>query len=538
MVALPRARRLVPLLEEYKASKRPAAIDSNVYSDLHSTKMRQGSKHTAVLAPLIAAGELNIKLLPTLEKEIYATNDPAERARFLNAKVNYTRATKPLRQDIVDQLVADIPAGVLAKDASLTRDAELVAEAHVNGIGIFITRDRPAIRYLTEPAAAHGVEILHPTEVPTYLDVEQGRHTYQPAQLEETTFTVRRLDRALTADEVALLLDKANGERLTDLRRTLSDLAGRSTTDVHRSVLFDGSSNLLAAWARCGKAALEVPLLRIPGGKLQTTLAAQLSQILRAEAIARGTTLLQITDPHIQLPVRAVLEADGFYKDTTGLAALTLPIIGSWSEVCAAARSSVEEYGVDALLPLLKLPENPSPAQTVEFERLWAPAKIVGQGIANYLVPIKRPFASQLLGYPASLMSRPDDLGLSREHVYYSSRRGQVKPPARILWYVSGKTQPAAIATSNLAEVRVDTPHRLHRLYSRLGVWDLSDVKNSAANGKAAAFRFTDTEMFINPVGLDRIRALAPEGQNLLLRSAQGMNDEWYERIYREGAQR
>lgn len=529
---------LFTLLEEHKAAKRPAAIDSNVYSDLHSAKTRQGAKHTAALAPLIAAGELNIKLLPTLEAEIYATKDPAERARFLNAKVNYSRATKPLIQNMVDQLLTDIPAGVLAKDGSLTRDAELVAEAQVNDIGLFITRDRKAIQYLTEPAAAQGVEILHPTEVPTYLDAEQGRQTYRPAQLEETTFTVQRLNRALTADEIARLLDKANGERLTNFRKLLADLAGRSTTDVQRNVLFDGDSKLRAAWATHGTAEVEVPLLRIPGGKLQTTLAAQLSQLLRSETIARGTPVLRITDPHVQRPVRAVLEGDGFYSDAAGLAALALPMIGSWSDVSASAQASAKQHGVEALLPLLELPENPSPAQTVEFERLWAPAKIVGQGIANYLIPIKRPFASQLLGYPASLMSRPDDLGLSREHVYYSSRRGPAKPPARILWYVSGKTQPAVIASSNLVEVRVDTPYRLHRLYSHLGVWDLSDIKSSATNGKAAAFRFTGTEMFPNPVGLDRIRALAPEGRTVLLRSTQELSDEWYERIYREGTHR
>lgn len=529
---------LFTLLDEYKASSRPAAIDSNVYCDLHSVKNRQGSKHTAVLAPLIADNQLNIMLLPSLEKEIYATRDHAERTRFLNAKVNYTRASTPFSKDIADHLVVDIPTDVLAKDASLQRDAELIAEAYANDIDLFITRDAGAIQHLLQPAAELGIEVLHPTEVPTYLDVEQAHPTYQPAQLEETTFTVQRLDRALTADEVSLLLDRADGERLADLRRVLADLAGRSTSDIRRSVLFDGEGNLRAAWAERGSAASEVPLLRIPDGSLQTTLAAQLSQMLRMDASRHGRTMLRIMDPHVQRAVRTVLESDGFYSDAEGLAALTLPIVGTWPEISAKAQSEAQQHGADALLRLLELPENPSPAQTVEFERIWAPVKILGQGVSNYLVPIKRPFASQLLGYPASLMSRPDDLGLSREHVYYSSRRGQVRPPARIIWYVSGKTEPSAIATSNLAEVRVDAPKRLHRLYERLGVWALPDIEAAASKGKAAALRFTDTEMFSTPVGLDRIRALAPEGRNLLLRSAQELGDEWYERIYREGVRR
>jgi hypothetical protein len=529
---------LFTLLDEYKAASRSAAIDSNVYCDLHSAKKRQGGKHTAVLAPLIADDELNIMLLPSLETEIYATKDHGERTRFLNAKVNYTRAKEPASPDIVDHLIAGIPNHILAKDTSLQRDAELIAEAYANGIDLFITRDRKAIQYFLEPATELAIEVLHPTEVPTYLDVQQSHHTYQPVHLEETTFTVQRLDRALTADEVALLLDNAEGERLIDLRRRLADLAGRATTDVERSALFDGDVQLRAAWADRDSAALEVLLLRIPSGTLQTTLASQLSQMLRIEAIRRGKCVVRITDPHVQRAVRAILEADGFYADTDGLAALTLPVIGTWPEVSAKAQAVAEREKADALLHLLELPENPSTAQTVEFERLWAPAKVLGQGIANYLVPIKPPFASELLGYPASLMSRPDDLGLSREHVYYSSRPGQLRPPARILWYISGRTEPSAIATSNLVEVRVDTPKRLHRLYARLGVWNLADIEKAASHGKAAAFRFTDTEMFPHMVGLDRIRALAPRGRRLLLRSAQELDDGWYERIYREGVQR
>ena len=383
-----------------------------------------------------------------------------------------------------------------------------------------------------------GIEVLHPTEVPTYLDVEHAHHTYRPAQLEETTFTVRRLDRALTSEEIALLLDRSGGERLADFRRLLADLAGRSTEDVERSVLFDGEANLRAAWANHPRTALEVPLLRLAEGDLQTTLAAQLSKMLRNEATARGMSVLRVTDHSLQKAVRATLQSDGFYADADGLVALTLALVGTWPDVSSAAQRTAKMQGGEGLMRLMDLPENPSSTQTMEFERLWAPVKILGQGIPNYLFPIRRPFASQLLGYPASLMSRPDGLGLSREHVYYSSRRGPVRPPARILWYVSGRIDPSVIASSNLVEVRVDTPRRLHRIYARLGVWSQEDVTRAASGGTAAAFRFTDTEVFRDPVGLDRIRALAPRSQNLLLRSAQRLDDDWYERIYQEGVQR
>lgn len=520
-------------------SGRLAAIDSNVYSDLHSSRPRQGATHTAVIAPLIAEDELNLVLTPSLASEIYATPDPTERRRYLNAQVNYTKVSAAADDTIVDHLLQQIPASVLSRDPSLRSDAQFIAEAYANDIDLFITRDGNAVHYLSRRASELGVQLLHPSEVPTHLDVERSKHAYAPVQLEETTFVLQRLDRALTADEIAILLNRPDGERLANFRQMLANAAGRSTKDVQRMALFDGSNNLVALWSEVeGPSALEVPLLRIPDGRMQTTLAAQISSMLRNSAIRRNKHVVRISDDHLAEDVQAIFDADGYYPDSEGLVALTIPHIGSWAGVSAAAQTMAENLDAEALHQLLELPENPSLLQTVELERIWAPAKIMGQGIPNFLVPIKPAFAAQLLGYPMSLMSRSDDLGLSREHVYYSSRRGPLVPPARILWYVSGRVEPAIIASSSLVEIRVDTPERLHRLYARLGVWTLSDITTAAAKGVAAAIRFADTELFSSPVGLNKLRALAPEGRQLLLRSAQRMDDDWYERIYREGTGR
>jgi hypothetical protein len=529
---------LFTLLDEFRAAGRAAAVDSNVYCDLHTGLNRSGKQDTSVLAPLIAGDQLNLVLLPTLESEIYRTQNPAELKRFLNAKLHYSRATTPGDPAIRDRLLSAVPNEVLAKDESLRVDAQLVAEAHANAVDLFITRDENAIRYLFEPAAEFGIEVLHPTDVLTFLDAEQRDRAYQPARLAQTAFTVQRLDRGLSASEISTLLDMPGRERLVDLRRRLKDLAGRATDDVRRMVLFKADGGLCATWAYSASDVMEVALLRVVSGPLQSTLAAQLTQMLRRIAIDSSLTVVKVTDQHVPAAARAVMEADGFYRGPDGWTAMALPVAATWPEVSAAAQRAAEGHGSPALHRLLDLPEEPSRTQTSEFERLWAPAKILGQGVPNYLVPIKRQYASQLLGHPASLWDRPDDLGLSREHVYYSSRRGPLSAPARVLWYVSGKTDPSVIASSTLLEVRVDAPWRLHRRFARLGVWDLQDIERVASRGSAAAFRFADTELFSNPVGLDRLRALAPKRQPLVLRSALVLDDDWFEAIYREGVGR
>ncbi|GAB4002240.1 PIN domain-containing protein [Nocardioides ultimimeridianus] len=529
---------LFTLLDRARSDRRAVALDSNVYSDLHSAKRRPGSQHSAVIAPLIADDKVNVVLLPTLQAEIYKTKDADERKRFLNAQLNYTRLDGAATEYVLDDLLQDVPERLRDQDPSLEQDARLIAEAHANGVDMYVTRDKNALMYLAEAAERHGVVALHPAEVPTFLHAEAGDIAYRPAQLEETTFITKRLDRGLSPEELDLLLDKAAGERIKDLRDLVAGLAGRATSDVVRTAVYDGSGVLQAVWATMvNQDRLEVPFLRVGRGDLQVTVARQVAHLLRESAVQGGQHVIRVTDPYLHGGVIAALQDAGFDGGEEGLTALAIPTVGAWAEVSAVAQSLADQAGGE-LARFLELPESPSMAQTAEFERLWAPAKIIDQGISNFLVPIKPQFSSQLLGYPASLMNRADDLGLSREHVYYCNRAGPVRSPARVLWYVSGKEHGAVFASSNLLDVVTDTPARLHRRFCRLGVWRQADIESAASNGKAAALLISETELFSRPVTLDLLRALWPDGRSLLLRSAQRVTDESYERIYKEGVRR
>jgi hypothetical protein len=254
-----------------------------------------------------------------------------------------------------------------------------------------------------------------------------------------------------------------------------------------------------------------------------------------------GKPHIRVSDPHRPSEVTAALSADGYLSGGGSLTALTLPVVGSWAEVSQAVRSVVQLSDDPSLKPLLTLPDDPSAAQTLELERRWWPAKIIGQGVTSYLVPIRPAFAAALLGSQSTLFNR-DDLGLSRELVYYRSSRNQPQPPARILWYVSAdkssKDIGSVVAASRLVEQSVDTPSRLHRRYAHLGVWTLADIDNATGGRTAGALRFVDTELFSRPVSLPELRAAAGEGRSLSLRSAQRVEDTFFERIYRKGVQR
>lgn len=533
---------LFTLLDENRAAGRLAAIDSNVYCDLHSATPRRGANYSAVLAPLIADCDLNVAILRTVRSEIYATRDAADKQRYLSAQTFYADAPKVHDPAVLAHLLKSVPVEITAGDPSLERDATLIAQAHANDIDLFITRDNNAIEYLAERAAELGVEVIHPSEVPTLLHRESSARDYEPRQLAETTYSVRRAEpRAFTNVDLDAVLDRPGGERITELRGRLADLASRSSTEVTRTILADADGNTLAAWATESSAYFEVSFLRVAPGPLRTTLARQLSLQLRQLALAAGKPLIRVSDPHRPGEVTAALNADGYLSGENGLTALTLPVVGSWAEVSQAVRSAVQLSDDPSVEPLLTLPEDPSAAQTLELERRWWPAKIIGQGVTSYLVPIRPVFAAALLGSQSTLFNR-DDLGLSRELVYYRSNRNQPQPPARILWYVSAdkssKDIGSVVAASRLIEQSVDTPSRLHRRYAHLGVWTLADIDSATGGRTAGALRFVDTELFSRPVRLPDLRAAAGDGRSLSLRSAQRVEDTFFERIYRKGVQR
>lgn len=185
--------------------------------------------------------------------------------------------------------------------------------------------------------------------------------------------------------------------------------------------------------------------------------------------------------------------------------------------------------------------EGLSPEQIARIERRLWPVKLLDGAMAAYVVSIQPRWANELFGLVDTLFERASLLGLSREHVYYRSRRGNPPAPARLLWYAS-KQGPdgigAVVATSQLVEVVTDTPRRLFRRYAHLGVYRLEDIEARAADGVASALRFVDTERFPRPVPLDRLRSLGAVSRTAPLLSPTQVEPRAYGLVYEEGTGR
>lgn len=483
------------------------AVDTNVFSDLHSAKSPNRRRFSGAVALLSGAEEISLALPHSVVAELNDTADDNERRQLIHTAAVYPKLSGP--QDEVrrirDSLLSRVSSSALESDPSLRKDSLFLAEAVSGHADVFVTRDENLIAQLGDPATEmFNLAVMQPAELPPHLHRRQFIGDYQPARLAETELQVTRGEAQQWGDRRMLtLLNRSGGERRSEFQSLVRGIAERSAGEVDRYLLIDPEGTVIAAWALVDSdtSTMRVPLFRVASGRLQETIVRQLAFGFRREAVHRHASRVVIDDQSTPDPIVALLEEDGFARGQLAgdrLVANVVDISGAWSELRAAVSTFASPPAESTL----------SEAEAAELERIWWPAKILDSPLPNYVVPIKGGFADELLGHSRTLLARDASLGLSREHVYYRSDRNMPKAPGRILWYSSGRDQQL-VACSRLVEAVTGTPEGLHREFRRYGVWDLAQVRGTPRRDRVGVLRFADTEVFPRPISLSTLRSLS-----------------------------
>jgi GNAT superfamily N-acetyltransferase/predicted nucleic acid-binding protein len=490
-----------------------AAIDTNILRDLTEAGRTNADESNALLADYLV-GLLEIVRTAALDVELdrmdvglrsrctrraqlllSVRSDPATRAEIVDELQQHTRRLDPNNP----------------RDAQDLLDLHHVADAIAAGLNVLITNDQALTRIYGTVALQHGLRIMRPADVVVHIDELAHAESYRPASLLDTGY-VERLIGSGEGDAVQPLRNQRTGERPRELSKTMVDLA---LTNAQRFGVYRSSGEIVACFATTSTPdVLQVPLLRVINQPLGDTLARQLLFQVRQSARDSAQSVIQLIDQHLSPQARLAAINDGFQEARGILCGYALTAIGLAPEVERAAIAAARVAGLPEPVPL----RSGMPAvAAAELERIWWPAKILDSQLPSYLVPIRQAFSADLLGVPAGILPRHDTLGISREHVYYR-RPGGIKPhaPARLLWYMSEGgntvTHPAAvIACSQLDAVITAAPDELHDRFQHLGVWSKATVHQAARDGLAQALRFTNTEVFPQPIPRGRFRQLARE---------------------------
>jgi ribosomal protein S18 acetylase RimI-like enzyme/predicted transcriptional regulator len=411
-----------------------------------------------------------------------------------------------------------------------------------------VTTD-PALqrRYHATAERLGSIRIVRPEQFLREIDELARSDWYRPVELARTTVTSKEVDAKSLGELAGRFVNHRDGEAIRTVRKVITQAASRPQ-EVHlQSIEVDGVTRGLLCYSLTN-AGLRAELVRVSPGKGEYVLGRFLLRRLRDETMAGHLNTVRVMDRVPSPAVRRSMLSEGFEQVDDGYLAISVYGRGTLAEL----RRRLEQIQInprerEQVMALLDDDEG----LAFRAEARFAPYRVLGTGIPNFVVPIRHGWATSLFDTHLAaeqLFPREWDLGLRRELVYYRRPRndGGLKAPARILWYVSGtQRQPGGRSirgVSLLNEVLVAPANHLFSRFGRLGVYKKQDVEALASeDGQVMALRFSDTELFDNPVKLDDYREIVSGSRgsrSVVLRSPQLINEQAFVEIHRRGTGR
>lgn len=409
-------------------------------------------------------------------------------------------------------------------------DLRIVAEAAAGGVAYLVSRDESLVRSADAIERITGVAVLRPADFLLSIQDDSGPG-FVPKFIKTSDFSTQP-SRSVPADKVlGRLTDQTRGERAASLRDRLADAVGRPEGRIEE-VTASGTLWALAAHHVTGDT-LCVSALRSLGDRRAYSLLRQLTHALRQRAVKMQTVHIEVIDEVSQSVSKALLD-EGF-SNTDGIwrAEVSRQVIGHGDPIPA-------ELG---LTQADGSPLSASVISRIESQR-W-PLKVFTGAVPCLIVPIQPSYGETLLGYQTAqlhLIETAPEAATARENAYYMTRRRGLQSPARLLWWVTGGGPEAGVrAMSWLDSVDVGTPERLHRKYSRRGVFELEQVHERATRVSggphvATVLLFSRTDVFTHAVDPVRARELDSKiWEQGFAVTARSVSERTAEALYREG---
>ena len=502
-----------------------AVLDTNVVRDLRDGRDEGASR--ALLADwvddhadLVITAEVARELLALGRR---ANPDPASGHEHEFRQLEAADA-------LVNELFATL-RGASSLSANQDADLRVVAETAVGGATHLITRDEGLLRSTDAIESLVGVTVLNPADFLLSI-LADSSDAFEPQFIKTSGFAIQRRGSVPANSALADFTHQMWNERAAELRDRIFAAVGESDGCIE-DVTAAGRPWALAAHFTEG-ISLRVSALRSLRDRRAYSVLRQLIHRLRQRAVSLGVARVDIVDAVDQSVGRA-LHDEGFVN-----------VDGLWrAEVFQRVIGCDDALPHDLGLSHVEAERLPSALiSRIELER-W-PLKLFTGAVPCLVVPVRPSYGRTLLGYreaQMTLIETSSEAAIARENAYYMARRSGLTTPARILWWVTGGGPEGGLrAMSWLDSVDTGTPERLHRRYSRRGVFDLHQVRQSATSGRgdsptATVLLFSRTDVFDHPVNAQRARELGPDDiwQQGFANTARSVSERTAEALYREG---
>lgn len=401
------------------------------------------------------------------------------------------------RQDGMRSLASDIlrrmPAELTARDRSLRSDAKHLADAVLAGADYFVTRDET---FLAATASwsreEYAIDVLRPVDLLRTFIPPSAPTEFRSGRLESVGLRWEEVTASSSGLE-EVFVEVHKGEKGKQFRKRLHAVLARPAS-ARIDLLVDERGRkraLLSAEVRGD--VLSVAVIRVARGSLGGTIAFQLTRYLRALALERGATAVEVVDDVVDEVLRAALVADGFEG---------APLAVKLGRHPRAAQTESLE----------------TPGAVADYERKNWLQIVLDKAVPVRIVPIQPRYARELLGFNDTLIQlreRPA-LGLAREFVYFAApKMRHWDIPTRVLWYVTKDPRAressavrAVVAHSRVLDAEVLDVQDAAEKYRSLGVLHRGEIQGHAIDGKVLVLRFEDTQVLDQPVGKRSFDAL------------------------------
>lgn len=479
-------------------------IDAQIFFDFDDPDSEQSLLSKTLLSDFFIDG-INFWISDELFVEIRRNSDPRDREekrarakQFLLAKYDPAQL-----QYFVDLLKEILPSG----NPNQTSDINHLAKAAASDVHVFVTRDKLLLNKAELIRAAVNVEVISPTALILRRRELAEAQASVPDRVMGLSLEWRQVN---SSDYTSFPFERflSHGEKLNQFRQRLDNLLSDRF-----------SYELEVLWAQDEPVALRilgidesnsVTLLlgRVERSKGQSSFGDFLVSDVVYKAVRKGIGLVKVNADALTLPLTHSIRAMGFVKYNGDYLRFCLPQHLTRRDTLSVIRGSVPEA--------LATYEGMSVA---EIERSCSPL-LTDMNQSCFLVPIRPGYALNLfdrLLSSHSLFGGDDDVFIRWNNVYYrtNNRFKMLKPPGRILWYVS-EPRKAIVAISHLDAVVTDIPKELFRRFRKYGTlaWeDLYRLCKGDVSTKLMALRFSHTFALRKEITLSQIRKVFQEDE-------------------------
>jgi len=541
---------------QQRESKLFVVIDSQVFLDVYTDEEIDSKDSKALLADWLQP-YLELCITHEIFNKINNTiSNIKERNRQRKFAESFTCLT--IQNYNVDQVYPSLVKIFNEAQKDVDKyDVRNLAVTIASDVHIFVTRNNKILELVDEIYEKFRLSILHPIDLILQLDELRRKPEYQPSRLAGTDLR----QTVVQGDQAGMLNDYFQANIQGETKAEFQQRLRRFLTEPNKFeclVVFEGENKPLAlvVYDRHKRHELEIPMLRVGDNHLASTIAHHL--IFQAASISarERRQFTRINDTYLQEVVTTAIQKDIFVKVKDGWLKANLAVAETASQLSQRlthlATNLGEEYEV-----CCQIAKNLTTDEIIldikgmlDIERFLFPGKIIDANIPSFIVPIKPFWAHQLfdakLANQTLIGATKTELALNREAVYYKAKSPpkELKPgvSGRVLWYVSddkdhGYNGVSAVrACSRIDEVVMAKPKELYRQFRNLGIYEERNVLDVARNNPdkdIMAIRFSDTELFNQPIPLKKIKEILDK--NVSLQSSWYISKENFAKIYTLG---